>query len=210
MENLPPYDSFRAVSHGTVSPAPTMLVSTPLSPVNMSSVIGGSGVRVPLSPQELADFESKTCARLRSWGTYTRIHISATGSSEDTPTRSEPFRPVELYQSAISQLNVLLPALSSTCLPATTTLRTITLRVVLPSPDAAWMNECIRTGPVQGREVLGRGLKNWIAYFASKKGEKALYEAADSIVGRLAIEGFLVLEEWWDLKRGLLMLTVRC
>lgn len=63
---------------------------------------------------------------------------------------------------------------------------------------------------MQGREVLGRGLKNWIAYFASKKGEKALYEAADSIVGRLAIEGFLVLEEWWDLKRGLLMLTVRC
>lgn len=80
----------------------------------------------------------------------------------------------------------------------------------MPFPDESWCAEYTRTGPVQGRAVLSKAFKSWITSFVQKKGEKALYEAADAITGRLAMEGFLVLGEWWDPKRGLLMLTVRC
>ncbi|KDN37339.1 hypothetical protein RSAG8_10227, partial [Rhizoctonia solani AG-8 WAC10335] len=125
--------------------------------------------------------------------------------------KSETFCPPEhIYQSAASQLDVLLPALSNGALPSTTALRTITLRLDLPTPDAVWISESLRTGPVKGRETLCRAYKSWLAAFAAKKLELGLLEMAESVTGRLALEGFLVLEEWWDPRRGLLMLTVRC
>lgn len=77
-------------------------------------------------------------------------------------------------------------------------------------PDAVWINESLRTGPIKGRETLCRAYKSWLGVFTAKKLELGLLETAESISGRLAFEGFLVLEEWWDPRRGLLMLTVRC
>lgn len=43
-----------------------------------------------------------------------------------------------------------------------------------------------------------------------KNAEDALMEAIDGIIGRLALEGYVTVEEWWDVKRGLCLLTVRC
>ncbi|KAG9087464.1 hypothetical protein FRC07_012820, partial [Ceratobasidium sp. 392] len=165
-----------------------------------SRVIGGSGARIPLAGGTRDQYDRAVVNRLKSYGALTRTNMSYL---PDSPLRTQTFQPDQLYQAAISQLDVILPALSPSTLPATTTLRTITLRIRLPAPDVEFVNEIRQTGLTHGRGVVKKGLKGWFQRVNSTKGEEAIFEAVDSIAGRIAIEGFLVLEEWWDLRRGL-------
>lgn len=130
--------------------------------------------------------------------------------SSEPPPSTHTFDADKFYQSAASQLDILLPTLTPTSLPATTALRTITLRIQTPPADSHWINEFKRSGIVEGRAVLKKAFRTWASGVNSKKGEEAVFKAIDAIMGRVAIEGFVVLEEWWDLRRGLCMLTVRC
>ncbi|CEL62105.1 hypothetical protein RSOLAG1IB_10207 [Rhizoctonia solani AG-1 IB] len=208
METLPPYESPEQATrvHFNTVPSPSTNDST--TEVLEGGVIGGSGVRLPLSSRERISFDRKTCSRLRQFGPYVRNGSLAYGGVQP---KTETFCPPEhIYQTAASQLDVLLPALSTGTLPSTTALRTITIRLDLPAPDVAWMNETLRTRPPPGRDTFCRAYKSWLTHFATKKMELALLETAESITGRVAMEGFLVLEEWWDPRRGLLKLTVRC
>ncbi|ELU40909.1 hypothetical protein AG1IA_05061 [Rhizoctonia solani AG-1 IA] len=208
METLPPYESSSHTNDIDPPPTTSSLESGRTVEIVEGGVVGGSGVRLPLSSRERVNFDRKVCARLRQFGPYVRTGILGYGGVQ---TRTETFCPPEhIYQSAASQLDVLLPALSNGTLPATTALRTITIRLDLPIPDALWINETLRTGAVQGRDTLCRAYRSWLSHFTAKKMELALLETAEWITGRLAIEGFLVLEEWWDPKRSLLRLTVRC
>ncbi|CAE6399878.1 unnamed protein product [Rhizoctonia solani] len=224
MDTLPPYEepSIQATEGTSTSSQQVRAAAVARSPSRVSSslansnalevtaeaVIGGSGVRLPLSARERVNFDRRICSRLRPFGPYVRNGTVAYGGMQP---RSETFcSPEHIYQSAASQLDVLLPALSNGTLPSTTALRTITLRLDFPTPDAVWIAESLRTGPAKGRDTLCRAYKSWLAVFSAKKLEYGLLEMADSITGRLAFEGFLVLEEWWDPRRGLLMLTVRC
>ncbi|CAE6352889.1 unnamed protein product [Rhizoctonia solani] len=215
MEALPPYESSgqaTGLDHTTVLSPPVNGITIE---VPEGGVIGGSGVRLPLSSRERVNFDRRVCSRLRQFGPYVRNGSVAYGGVQSRYAfmiyETETFCPPEhIYQSAASQLDVLLPALSPGTLPSTTALRTITIRLDLPTPDVVWMNEVLRTGPVQGRDTLCRAYKSWLSHFAAKKMELALLETAEWITGRLAMEGFLVLEEWWDPRRGLLRLTVRC
>ncbi|KAJ1304948.1 hypothetical protein OPQ81_006081 [Rhizoctonia solani] len=216
MERLPPYEGpseLSVSSHpsgGTNSTNHVCSLPTNDGSIEFAAqgVIGGSGVRLPVSARERLSLDQKICSRLRTFGPYVRSGVTPYAGVQP---RSETFCPPEhIYQSAASQLDVLLLALSNSIIPSTTALRTITLRLDLPTPDVAWISESLRTGPVQGRENLLRAYKSWLAMFANKKLELGLLETAEAITGRVAFEGFLVLEEWWHPRRGLLMLTVRC
>lgn len=185
------------------------------------SVVGGSGVRIPLSPEDRSKYDRYTVTRLKSYGTLTRTNVNY---PPDSPLRSvifhvpalvyltlyrtQTFYPDRFYQAAASQLDVLLPALAQPALPAISTLRTITLRIQpVNPPDAPAVHDLKRKGLVEGRDVIKRSMANWQLHV--KKAEEALMEAVDGIVGRIALEGYVVLEEWWDVKRGLCLLTVR-
>ncbi|KAG9098473.1 hypothetical protein FRC06_006350 [Ceratobasidium sp. 370] len=170
-------------------------------------VIGGSGARIPLAHETRSQYDRTVISRLRSYGALTRTNMSYPA---DSPLRTQTFHPDQFYQAAVSQLDIILPALSQSTLPATTALRTITLRIRLPAPDVDWVNEIKQTGLVQGRAIIKRALRVWFQRVNSDKGEDAVFEAVDSIAGRIAIEGFLIVEEWWDLRRGLCMYTIRC
>ncbi|CAE6407626.1 unnamed protein product [Rhizoctonia solani] len=223
MDTLPPYEAPSNHSAGVASTSSQHTtgdsagsigqVSLPAAnsvtlEVAAEGIIGGSGVRLPLSARERVNFDRRICTTLRTFGPYVR---TSTTPYRGMKAQTETFCPPEhIYQSAASQLDVLLPALSNGTLPSTTALRTITLRLDLPTPDAVWISESLRTGPVKGRETLCRAYKSWLVAFQPKKLELGLLEMAESIAGRLAFEGFLLLEEWWDPRRGLLMLTVRC
>ncbi|KAG8741180.1 hypothetical protein FRC10_003225 [Ceratobasidium sp. 414] len=195
MEPLPSYEDINN------APTPDDVHTTAVA------VIGASGARIPLAHGTRAQYDRTVISRLRSYGALTRTNMSYPA---DSPLRTQTFHPDKFYQAAISQLDVILPALSQPTLPATTALRTITLRIRLPAPDIDWVNEIKQTGLVQGRAVIKRALRVWFQRVNGDKGEEAVFEAVDSIAGRIAIEGFLILEEWWDLRRGLCMYTIRC
>ncbi|KAG8695604.1 hypothetical protein FRC08_007663 [Ceratobasidium sp. 394] len=196
MEPLPSYQDINGSTTPDDAPAPSVV-----------PIIGGSGARIPLAPETRAQYDRTVISRLRSYGALTRVNVSY---PVDSPLRTQTFHPDQFYKAAISQLDVILPALSQPTLPATTTLRTITLRIRLPAPDVDWVNEIKQSGLVQGRLVIKRALRMWFKSVNSDKGEEAVFEAVDSIAGRIAIEGFLIVEEWWDLRRGLCMYTIRC
>lgn len=101
-----------------------------------------------------------------------------------------------------------MPALSQPTLPAISTLRTITLRIQPVAPDAAAVNDLKRKGLIEGRAEIKRSMASWQVQV--KNAEEALMEAIDGIIGCLALEGYVTLEEWWDVKRGLCLFTVRC
>ncbi|KAF8595837.1 hypothetical protein BDV93DRAFT_528401 [Ceratobasidium sp. AG-I] len=168
------------------------------------SVIGGSGVRMPLSSEDRIKYDRYTVTRLQSYGTLSRVN---THYATDSPFRIQTFYPDRFYQAAASQLDVLLPALTQPSLPAISTLRTITLRIQPTAPDSAAVKELKLKGLVEGRAVIKRSIASWKVQV--KRAEDALMEAVDGIIGRIALEGFVTVEEWWDVKRGLCLLTVR-
>ncbi|KAG9121742.1 hypothetical protein FRC07_002178 [Ceratobasidium sp. 392] len=157
------------------------------------SVVGGSGVRMPLSQEDRQKYDDYTVVRLQSYGTLSRVD---TRYSVDSPLRTQTFYSDRFYQSAASQLDVLLPALTRPEVLATNTLRTITLRIQPVVPDRAAIVYLKRNGLVEGRDVIKRSIAGWI-----KKAEEAFMEAMDGIIGRLALEGYVTVEEWWDVKR---------
>ena len=184
------------------------------------SVIGGSGVRMPLSPEDRTEYDRKTLTRLQSYGMLTRTNthyppesplrsaaIPLADSHYLTLYRTQIFNPDRFYQAAASQLDILLPALAQPTLPAVNTLRTITLRIQPVVPDAAAVRELKLKGLIEGRAVITRSIASWKVQ--CRNAEEALMEAIDGIIGRLALEGYVTLEEWWDVKRGLCLLTVR-
>ncbi|KAH7339985.1 hypothetical protein B0J17DRAFT_627986 [Rhizoctonia solani] len=211
MENLPPYEEQSSHSAEVASSSSQNTINGSARPIGQGSpplannrtlevaaegLVGGSG-----------DFHDPSIV----WPICSNWYCILWRGEKNEIDTTETFCPPEhIYQSAASQLDVLLPALSNGALPSTTALRTITLRLDLPTPDAVWISESLRTGPVKGRDTLCRAYKSWLVAFQAKKLELGLLEMAESITGRLALEGFLVLEEWWDPRRGLLMLTVRC
>lgn len=125
---------------------------------------------------------------------------------------SARFQADVFYQSIITQLDVLLPALSppSGGLRPQTSPRSITLRVDLPDPDKIWVQLDRVSGKVHGREVLSSAFISWFNNQVTRNAELALYDAVDAITGRITYEGFLIIQERWDLRRGLWVLTVRC
>ncbi|KAG8710617.1 hypothetical protein FRC09_021008 [Ceratobasidium sp. 395] len=109
--------------------------------------------------------------------------------ARETRAQVQTFHADPFYRTATNQLDIILPALSSSTLPPTTALRTITLRIRLPPPDVDFVNEIKQSGLTQGRGVIKKGLKGWFQRVNNDKGEEAVFEAVDSIAGRIAIEG---------------------
>jgi len=105
----------------------------------------------------------------------------------------------------VSQLDILLPLLSPSpgTLPATTSLRTITLRIRnLPPTDLGYFN------PQEGRDEISRALKNWLARPAIKA--KAIFHFADLLVTRIRMDGFTIVEEWWNFGGEFVQFVMRC
>ncbi|KAF8595838.1 hypothetical protein BDV93DRAFT_528402 [Ceratobasidium sp. AG-I] len=174
------------------------------------SLIGGSGVRVPLLPDERGNYDRRVISHLRKYGVIERHNMDYPPNS---PLRiSAHFQPDAFYQSIITQLDVLLPALLplSRVLPPETSRRSITLRVELPDPDKMWVQADRVSGKVHGREVLSAAFVTWFNSQFSRNAELALYDAVDAVTGRVTLEGVLIVQENWDLRRGLWILTVRC
>ncbi|QRW08670.1 hypothetical protein RhiLY_07669 [Ceratobasidium sp. AG-Ba] len=199
MEQPPSYRDIRTPIHEhdgrpttpTPDPPPTAFPERPTSLLE-SALIGASGVRIPLSREARAHYDSQVIHQLKSYGALTRVNTTYPTSS---PLRTQTFHPHQFYQSAISQLDRLFEVLSSNSLPSTTTLRTIKLRIRLPAPDADYVREARQNGLVQGRAVIKRAFRFWMQHVNNDKAEEALFEAVDSVAGRIIIEGFIILEE---------------
>ncbi|KAG8750078.1 hypothetical protein FRC12_013087 [Ceratobasidium sp. 428] len=140
------------------------------------SVIGGSGVRIALSPENRKKYDAYTLDRLKTYGTFTR---TITRYPVTTPLRTETFSIDAFYQAAISQLDILLPALVQEALPATSTLRTITLRIRPSLPDHSAVSRLKRNGLTEGRDAIIQSVGSWKS--SNKKVEEALMEAIDGI-----------------------------
>ncbi|KAG8767631.1 hypothetical protein FRC12_006139 [Ceratobasidium sp. 428] len=173
MESLPSYQDINRAT-------------APDSAHTSSPVIGGSGARIPLARETRAQYDRTVISRLQSYGALTRTNASY---PVDSPLRVQTFHADPFYRTATNQLDIILPALSSSTLPPTTALRTITLRIRLPPPDVDFVNEIKQSGLTQGRGVIKKGLKGWFQRVNNDKGEEAVFEAVDSIAGRIAIEG---------------------
>ncbi|KAG8728500.1 hypothetical protein FRC12_021689 [Ceratobasidium sp. 428] len=174
------------------------------------SLIGGSGVRVPPLPDERNGYDQRITSHLRAYGTIVRYNMDY---PPDSPLRiSARFQPDVFYQSIVTQLDTLLPALLPRpgVLPPMTSLRAITLQVDLPDPDKGWVQSDRISGNVHGREVLSKAYAGWFAHHQTRNSDLALFDAIDAITGRIALEGVLIVKERWDLRRGLWVLTVRC
>lgn len=92
MEALPPYHaspptqeslSVSASARAGVNSTATSPAVNPISlpAIDPLGVIGGSGVRIPLSPDERVRYDRRICAQLRSWGTYSRANSSIPANS---------------------------------------------------------------------------------------------------------------------------------
>jgi hypothetical protein len=123
------------------------------------------------------------------------------------------FEVVELYQSAVSQLDILIPLLSHpfgspTFAPSSGGLRTITLRLTqLPPPDPSYLTKTAHNGRKEGRGELDDAYKGWVKSWGT--GVESLWIAAGLLSRRVTLEGFVIVEEWWNVADSILQYVVR-
>jgi hypothetical protein len=120
------------------------------------------------------------------------------------------FDAAELYKAAASQIDILLPLLSSPAsFPFPSTHRTITLRLLpLPPPDVSYVSKILHRGCREGRRELDEAYKGWVKSWG--RGPENLWILADAIARRIMLDGYIVTEEWWNLVDSTVQFVVRC
>ncbi|KZS91819.1 hypothetical protein SISNIDRAFT_487133 [Sistotremastrum niveocremeum HHB9708] len=179
------------------------------SPTDMS-VIGGGGVRIPFTLDERNRFEK---AWQRKWS-HNPYHYITSGHPEAPRQRNQAFDAPSLFTSTMSQLDILLPALSlsQTALSGNTTRRPITVRLPLfPDMSPVCLRQAAKSTQPFARNYMD--VEKLFEGYVSIKHTKdvivrALLDVMESIVQRILLEGFVILEEWWHPRAKLAQFVV--
>ncbi|KZT33524.1 hypothetical protein SISSUDRAFT_1122829 [Sistotremastrum suecicum HHB10207 ss-3] len=209
LEYNPPAPAASSTSSVTETPSS----SSSEAPAGLSSLIGGSGVRIPWTPNERTQWDQRAKNRWKVKFVLAYMLNNARIS----------FDPQELYTSATSQLDILLPLLSQNgVLPVQTTRRAVTLHLPhFPSPTSEWKNTA-STHPAT-RYTVSRDAAELEKMFAGVQWHNSirppvsktvavagLCDLLDTIILRIQMEGFVVCEEFWYPKSKLVQLILLC